>query len=152
MEEDAYMQISNFGTVMEGIKEAKRGNTSLGLQLLTDSVANARLPEAKAWQGYCLAIEKNNFQHGISLCHEARQLQPKNSEIYLALGRIYLLAERRAEAVKALLHGLKLDHNREIDRLLESIGMRKPTLFRFLSRNNKINIVSGRLFSRIGLR
>lgn len=146
------MQASNFGTVLEGIREAKQGNTLRGLKLLTDSVADPRLPEARAWQGYCLAREKNAFRQGINLCYEARESHPENSDIYLALGRIYLLTGRRAAAVKALQLGLKLNNNPDIDRLLKSIGMRKPPVFRFLHRDSIANITSGRLFYRIGLR
>jgi tetratricopeptide (TPR) repeat protein len=146
------MLVSNFGTVMEGIKEAKRGNTLLGLQLLAGSVADSHLPEARAWHGYCLAMEKNDYKQGIHLCNEAILLQPKNAEIYLALSRIYLLAGRRLAAVKTLRHGLTFDNSRDIDRLLKSIGIRKPPVFRFLKRNSKTNIISGQLFTKIGLR
>lgn len=146
------MQASNYGMVFKGIEEAKQGNTLLGLRIFSESAADPRLPQAKAWHGYCLAREKNAFRHAIALCHEARQLQPENAEIYLALGRIYLLAGRRITAVKTLQQGLKLGNNRDIDRLLASIGVRKPPVFRLLDRDSRINIVLGRLFSSIGLR
>ena len=146
------MQVTNNRTILEGIAEAKRGNTLLGLQLFTGSIATSHLPEAKAWYGYCLAREKNDFSRGISLCNEAIQIKPRSSDIFLALGRIYLLAGVRASAVKTLKQGLKLDNNREIYRLLNCIGIRKPPVFRCLKRSSKVNIVSGSLFSRIGLR
>ncbi|MBN1956920.1 MAG: hypothetical protein JW773_01850 [Desulfuromonadales bacterium] len=146
------MQASNIGMIFEGITEAKRGNTFLGLQLFGSSMNVSHLPEAKAWYGYCLAVEKNAFAMGIALCHEARKLKPSSADIYLALGRIYLLAGRRGAAIKTFQQGLKLDNSREINSLLKSIGVRQPVVFRFLRRSNKINIFAGSLLSRTGLR
>lgn len=136
----------------EGIAEAKRGNTALGLKLLKDSAEFPILPEAKAWHGYCLAREENDFKRGIALCNEAHKAKPRSSDIYLALGRLYLIAGRRSSAVKTLHQGLTLDNNQEICRLLESIGTRKPPVFSFLDRTSKFNVTTGRLLSKIGLR
>ena len=146
------MTTDDISQALEGIAEAKRGNTFLGFQLLKSSIDMPHLPEAKAWYGYCLANEKNDFRHGIALCNEARQAKPRSSDIYLALGRLYLLAKRRSSAVKTLQQGLTLDNNQEISRLLNGIGIRKPPVFRFLDRNNKFNVTSGRRLSKIGLR
>lgn len=137
---------------MEGIAEAKNGNCLLGLQIFAGAEKSTPLPEAKAWHGYCLAREKNDFFQGISLCYEALQIKPRSSEIYLALGRIYLLAGHRASAVKTLQKGLMVDYNREIYRLLKCIGTRKPPVFRFLERSNKANVMFGSIMSKMGLR
>ncbi len=146
------MTILNFKQILEGIRETKQGNTLRGLQLLNSSVNVSSLPEAKAWYGYCLARENNKFRQGISLCNEARQKDPDSSDICLALGRIYLLAGIRKSAVSALQTGLSLDNNPEIYRLLNSIGIRKPPVFSFLDRSSKVNVASGRLLSRVGMR
>jgi tetratricopeptide (TPR) repeat protein len=137
---------------LDGIEEAKRGNTLVAMQLLRDNLESTSLPEAKAWYGYCLARENRDFRQAISLCNQARQKKPDSSDICLALGRIYLLAGLRHSAVKALQTGLNLDNNQETRKLLNSIGVRKPPVFRFLNRDSKINVASGRLFSKIGLR
>jgi tetratricopeptide (TPR) repeat protein len=137
---------------LEGISEAKRGNTMLGLKLLSGSKNPFRLPKVKAWHGYCLAREKKDFRNGISLCEEALLKEPNNSDIYLALGRIYLFAGLRGPAIKTLQEGLRIDHNKEIYRLLSSVGMRKSPAFSFLGRENRLNIVTGRLLSWVGFR
>lgn len=146
------MNIARRGGALEGIAEAKNGNTLLGLQIFTGAARSTQSPEARAWHGYCLAKEKNAFFQGISLCYEALQTKPGSSDIYLALGRIYLLTGHRASAVKTLQKGLQLDNNREISKLINGIGNRKPPVFRFLNRNSLVNIVSGRLMSKFGLR
>jgi hypothetical protein len=121
------MQVSNIETVSEDIREAKLGDTLLGLQLLKASIASARIPGAKVGHGHCLATEEKTFGEGITLCNEAIQLQPENSEIYLALGHIYLLAGRRIAAVNVLRRGLHFDNSGKIDRLLSRVN----TLVRF---------------------
>ena len=146
------METSNIGLGLKGIAEAKSGNTPLGLRILTKTANSNQLPEVKAWYGYCLAREKNKFVRGISLCNEARQEDPGNSDICLALGRIYLLAGLRASAVKVLKYGLSLEKNREISELLKCVGIRKTPVLRFLNRNNKVNIALGSLFARMDLR
>lgn len=142
----------NHTRVINGIAEAKRGNTLLGMKLLGEHEAEFVFPEAKAWHGYCLAREKNLLSPGIAMCMEAMELKPQCSDIYLALGRIYLFAGMRKPTVRILEEGLRVDKNREIERLLNTIGTRKQPVFRFLARENMVNVVSGRLFSRLGLR
>jgi tetratricopeptide (TPR) repeat protein len=146
------MVVCNVEQIVTGMEEAKQGNTLLGIQFLQDAAHTEGLPEARAWLGYCIAKEKGEFARGIALCKESLKKTPRSAEIYLALGRIYLLARKRALAIKTLEQGAKLEHSQEIHRLLQSIGVRKAPLFAFLSRKNLVNITSGRLLARIGLR
>ncbi len=146
------MTANTFDQILEGIEEAKRGNTPLGLQLLQGAAQTPHFPEAKAWHGYCLAREKNLIREGISLCEEALNHKSDSSDIYLALGRIYLLSGHRGSAIRSLQKGLRLDNNRQIYRLLDTIGMRKPPVFSFLARSSKVNVASGKLLSWIGMR
>ncbi len=138
--------------LMAGITEAKRGNTQHALDLFRNAAGAPYLPEAKAWEGYCLARENDAYKQGIALCNAARQSKPGSSDICLALGRIYLLAGLRSSAVRALETGLKIDKNPEIYNLLNSIGTRKPPVFRFLHRDSRVNVTSGRLLARMGVR
>ncbi len=138
-----------------GIEEAKRGNTLLGMQLLNglqEDSPHHLFYEAKAWFSYCLAKEKRDFRQAIASCQDAWEKKPDSSEICLALGRIYLLSGHRSAAIRILQRGLEIDNNREIYRLLSSIGIRKSPVFGFLDRKHRVNIVTGRLFRRIGLR
>lgn len=134
------------------IAEIKRGNTPVGLQLLKSAVDHPSRSKAQAWYGYCLAREKNEYSNGIALCKEALKTNPRESEIYLALGRIYLLLDRREQAIEALKQGIKMDYSPDSERLLESIGVRLRPVFPFLKRRNLLNVTSGRLLSKIGLR
>lgn len=138
--------------LLSGIAEAKRGNTQHALDLFRSAVGAPYLPEAKAWEGYCLARENDAYRQGLALCNAARQSKPGSSDICLALGRIYLLAGHRPSAVKILETGLQLDNNPEISKLLKSIGTRKPPVFPFLHRDSRVNVASGRLLTRMGVR
>jgi hypothetical protein len=146
------MEASDNKMILKGIAEAKSGNTRLGLSIFTKAANSHQLPEAKAWYGYCLARETKDFVRGISLCNEARRDEPGNSDICLALGRIYLLAGHRAPAIKVLNYGLTLEKNREISNLLTCIGTRNEPVLRFLDRKNKINIALGNLLTKMNLR
>lgn len=138
--------------ILSCIAEVKQGNTPLGLQLLESTIDHPERHEAKAWYGYCLAREKKEYSNGIALCIDALKANPREADIYLALSRIYLLQDRREQAVDTLKKGAKMDHSQESKRLLETLGVRHQPVFPFLKRRNLINVTSGRLLSKIGLR
>jgi hypothetical protein len=146
------MTVCNVEQIVDGIAEAKRGNTRLGIQLLQDVVETVNLPEAKAWLGYCFAKENNEIIYGIKLCKEILTNNPRSTDVHLALARIYLLADRRLQAINTLEQGLKLAHSQEIHSLLTSIGVRKTPVLRFLCRSNRVNVTSGRFLTWMGLR
>ena len=144
-------ELSN-GQILSCIAEVKLGNTRLGLQLLESAVDHPNRPKAKAWYGYCLAREKKEYNKAIALCKDALKIDPREGEIYLALGRIYILLNRRKQAIAILKQGLKVDHSQDSERLLETIGVRNQPVFSFLKRRNLLNVTSGRLLSKIRLR
>lgn len=134
------------------IAEVKQGNTPLGLKILESALDHPNHPEVKAWYGYCLAREKNQFNNAIELCKDALRTDPREADIYLALSRIYILLNNREMAVDTLRLGAKMDHSQENQRLLETLGIRKQPVFPFLRRRNLINVASGRLLSKMGFR
>ena len=60
-----------------------------------DDIQNAGSPEMLSLMGYSLAREAGQFRKGIELCLKAIALNPHNSDHYLHLGRIYLLAKKK---------------------------------------------------------
>ncbi len=141
-----------FDDLKDGIREAKRGNTKLGIKLLEGFAAGNGFPEAKAWYGYCLANERQNFSAGISLCKDALNSDPLLSDGYLALARIYLLRKQRKFAIEALQQGMKVGQDRDISTLLSHLGIRKKPVIPFLSRNNVLNVALGRMMASLKLR
>lgn len=138
--------------VREGVAEARKGNTLLARMHLEAAVKKTRNPEVLAWYGYCLARDKKLFGQAISLCKEALEATPDNSDLYLAAGKIYLLAGRKRSAIAAFSKGLKMGRNEAIMKQLQLIGVRKDPVLPFLERDNALNVYLGLLLSKIKIR
>lgn len=138
--------------IREGVTEARKGNTLLARMHLEEAVKKTRNPEVLAWYGYCLARDKKLFGQAIGLCKEALEATPDNSDIYLAAGKIYLLAGRKRSALVAFNKGLKMGRNEAIMKQLHLIGVRKNPVLPFLERDNTLNVYLGLLLSKIKLR
>lgn len=109
-------------------------------------------PLTSSYYGYCIARERGQVQKGIALCHEAMAQEPDNPRHYLNLGRIYLTARNKAEALRVWREGMGMEHDPEIAALLEEIGTRKPSVISSLHRDNPINKYLGMILSKLGLR
>ena len=117
-------------------------------------------PFLLSYYGCLVAIVRNNPREGISLCLDAlKRLDetiPFGSEFFypvfnLNLGRAYLKAEKKQEAVNAFYHGLKNDpDNKDIHQELIKLGNRRRLPLPFLKRSNPINKYIGMLTSKTG--
>jgi hypothetical protein len=68
------------------------------------------------------------------------------SENYLNLARTCLLDKDRGGAVRAIRKGLKVDpQNLELLALYRDLGIRQEPVLSFLSRNNVLNQILGRI-------
>ena len=65
-------------------------------------------PQARylSYYGLCLALVRNENREGTRFCREAVTLEGYNPDIRCNLGRVLLLAGRRAEAHRCFVHGL----------------------------------------------
>ncbi len=100
-------------------------------------------------------------REGVRICRDAiSKLDSKasvNRELlypifYLNLGRAYLGAKKKKEAVRAFTIGLKSDPtNGALNSELNLLGKRKKPVIPFLERNNPLNKYAGLLISRIGI-
>ncbi|MGC2061365.1 MAG: hypothetical protein WA610_00175 [Thermodesulfovibrionales bacterium] len=115
-------------------------------------------PFLLSYYGCLVAIVRNNPREGISICRDAiRRLDetiPFGSEFfypvfYLNLGRAYLKAEKKQEAINAFYRGLKNDpDNKDIHQELVKLGNRRRLPLPFLERSNPINKYIGMLISK----
>jgi len=112
----------------------------------------AESPEMMSLMGYSLALEAGQYQKGIELCHKAITLNPHNSEHYLHLGRIYLLAKKREQAIKAFKLGLKIRKDARILEEIRQLGNRKTPPFPSLSRGHVVNRLTGKILHTLKLR
>lgn len=111
-----------------------------------------------SYYGCLIAIVENNTKEGITICENAIKAleigMPFGSEFfypvfYLNLGRAYLKAGRKAEAIKAFQQGLRSDpENSDIQWEMRKLGSRKNPPVPFLKRGNPINKYIGLLLGK----
>lgn len=102
--------------------------------------------------GFCLAKERGQVTRGFELCRTSIEQDPGNPIHFLYLGKIHLLSGNTYEAILAFRKGMTLGSNPELERILQSIGTRKPPVISFLSRDTFVNKYLGIILCRLGLR
>ncbi len=136
----------------KGVKALWQGDSLTALVCFEKAAGLAPRPVYSSYFGYCIAKERGQVQKGMQLCSEAIEREPEYAAHYLNLGRIYLVAGNKPEAINVFRKGLAYGPNEEIIGLLDSIGTRNPLIFRSLSRKNPLNKYLGLLLRKIGLR
>jgi tetratricopeptide (TPR) repeat protein len=112
-------------------------------------------PYIISYFGCMQAIVEKKYRSGIEACKRAlAMLKEKESfetelvipNFYLNLGRAYLAASRKREALNAFKKGLSYDNgNGELQKELRDLGVRKHPPVPFLDRSNPINKYIGML-------
>jgi hypothetical protein len=101
---------------------------------------------------YCMASEQHAFKEAIAQGLEMIRQEPRNSELYLILGRIHLLAGQKPTAIRVFRLGLRCEKNQNIISELAALGIRRPPPLPFLQRANPVNKYLGILLKKAGLR
>ncbi len=132
-------------------------------QLATRAVARyANDPFLVSYYGYLEASVEGKYRRGIEACTRAITLFEKRmfrgeddveesqmAVLYLNLGKAYLAAQKKKEAIRTLNAGLKYDRkNRDLMAELESMGIRKFIPVPFLRRTNPVNEIIGRMLRK----
>jgi hypothetical protein len=133
-----------------GIERCRQGDWEVGLAFLgriAEGERSAELPGLfYSYLGYGIALRQRRVQEGLRLCRHSVKVQFYEPENYVNLVRTLLLAGDRPGAVRAVLDGLKVDHqNGELLGLHKELGIRKSPVLPFLSRTNPLNQFLGRL-------
>jgi tetratricopeptide (TPR) repeat protein len=137
----------------------RRKNYRNALNLLGEAMeSHHNDPFILSYYGCMIAIVDKKYDEGIVTCKEA--LEALNKKIpfgqdffypsfYLNLGRAYLAAGRKDEAIDTLNRGLKTDReNSDILWELRKLGVRKKPPLPFLKRSNPVNKYMGLLLHR----
>lgn len=99
-----------------------------------------------SYLGYGVARTRRQIADGRRLCRHAVKMEFYQPEAFLNLARTELLAGDRRSAVAALESGLALDPDHgELLALGREMGRRRPPVLGFLSRDNFLNQILGRL-------
>jgi Flp pilus assembly protein TadD len=130
------------------VELCRRGQWDRGIDQLS------RLAESGAalgglgysYLGYGVALSRRQIIEGRRLCRHAVKVEFYQPEAFLNLARTELLAGDRRAASDALDRGLALDpDHRELVALGRKMGRRRPPVLSFLSRDNPLNQILGRL-------
>ncbi len=150
--DETYVPFANPADQMEkGLELCRRGNWEDGLEQLR--MAAERMPSGDAkpsryysYLGYAIALREKKLREGIKLCRYAIKQEFYQPENYCNLAQTYLLAGNRSGAMKAVAKGLKVDANFPLLLQLHAkLGARRPAAVPFLSRNNFLNQMLGRI-------
>lgn len=146
---------------IEGVKILlMRKNQKNALELMRD--ASEHYPEDPFILSYygCLeAIANKKYKFGIDTCDRAiktlKDKVPFGEEffypvLYLNLGRAYLAAGKKKNALDAFNKGFEMDReNRDLLTELRRLGIRKKPAVSFLGRSNPINKYIGMLLHKL---
>lgn len=145
------------GIYLRAVKaHLRKGNQKAAFSLLQQ--ASMQYPEDPfilSYYGCFQAIVDRKYRAGVENCKKALTLLRKESSFgeemlypvfFLNLGRAYIAAGKKKEALIELTRGLKYDNrNSEILQELRTLGMRKKAPVPFLDRSNPINKYIGLL-------
>ncbi len=135
-----------------GVQAIDQGNTMMALMHLEDAAKKGDSAALKSYLGFCLAKERRQFKRGVALCREAAGMEPMNSQFWLNLGRVCLLAKQKRPAIEAFRRGLKVNCNQQIVEELKRLGLRKTPVFSTLDRAHFLNRKVGKVLDTLRLR
>ncbi len=147
----ASSEIVKPGVYLRAVKaHLRKGNQKAAFSLLQQ--ASMQYPEDPfilSYYGCFQAIVDRKYRSGVENCKKALSLLRKESSFgeemmypvfFLNLGRAYIAAGKKKEALVELTRGLKYDNrNSEILQELRTLGTRKKAPVPFLDRSNPIN-------------
>ncbi|OGQ02690.1 MAG: hypothetical protein A2W38_05440 [Deltaproteobacteria bacterium RBG_19FT_COMBO_58_16] len=141
----------NIERVIEnGLEMARDGRYKEALSIFEEDLCFTQHPTATSYYAVSLANVEGNYDKAISLCLMAAEKEFYNPEIYLNLGRVFLLNGQKAVAVRAFRKGLKYDNcNMGLLVEMKRLGLRKRPVITFLPRQNLFNRCLGRLVARM---
>jgi len=126
------------GLFKKGLEALTEGNTLSALSYLEKAINIDNSPIISSYYAFCIAKARGQVSKAVSLCEEAIKREPQNSQLYLNLGRIYLITNKE-DAIKTFREGLNYEANQQIIDELNRLGPRKKPIIPFLKRSNPIN-------------
>ncbi|MBU5614287.1 tetratricopeptide repeat protein [Geomonas sp. Red51] len=115
------------------------------MRYLQAALERQRTPDHLSLYALALVQATGNVRTAVAMCQEAIKREPRNSEHFLRLGTVYLVAGRKKEAIRALNLGLRVGKNQAIMKLLQTLGHRESPVIPFLSRGNPLNKYLGKI-------
>lgn len=133
-------------------QELDRNNVLAALACLERALSIRDDPFWHSRLGFCIAKQRGHLTRAFELCNSAIEHDPGNSLHYLYLGKVYLVAGNKFEALQSFRNGMRLGGSPELEEVLDVIGARKPPVITFVSRDNILNKYLGIILGRFGFR
>ena len=106
-------------------------------------------PAILAYYGLSLG-HSQNIREGLRICLEALSQDRRNPNVYLCVGRLYILGNDRKAALEVISQGLRISRgHRGLTALRQSLGMRQAVPIPFLARRNAVNVKLGKALRKI---
>lgn len=110
-------------------------------------------PRYLSYYGVSLAMAERKTKEAVKLCEAALAKDFCTPEMYLNLGRVYLLRRDRGRAYEIFQAGLLVDaEHHGLARAVADLGVRRAPPLPFLHRSHPVNRKAGRLLHRLRLR
>jgi tetratricopeptide (TPR) repeat protein len=127
----------------------KKGYYKAALKCFEEENCYMLRPSATSYYALCIAHVRKDYENAISLCITALKREFFSPGIYVNLGRILIVSDRKAQALKAFRKGLSIDDTHPgIVRELNAMGVRRRPLIPYFSRENPVNKLFGLLTRR----
>ncbi|MBE0427505.1 MAG: hypothetical protein IBX72_12785 [Nitrospirae bacterium] len=134
----------------------RRNKYTEAVQLLDDALEHyPNNPIIISYKGYLEAVVYKTYSEGKKICTEAFKISKEQmplvevfflSTLYLNLGRVFLLSNKKREAYDSFKKGLEFDSkNEHLLNELKKLGIRKKIPIPFLKRSNPLNKYLGKL-------
>jgi Flp pilus assembly protein TadD len=108
-----------------------------------------RDPTFMSWYGLTLVLVERNSNLGVSLVDQALRVAGPSPELLLNSARAHLALKQRERAIRAIGRGLELwPADPRLAAARDALGWRAKPVLPFLSRNNPLNRVLGRMRHR----
>lgn len=142
-------------TLHLGIRACSQGEWSTGLAHLSclEHWADTHRGQVPglfySYLGHAAARCSGRKVEGLEMCLYAIEIEPGQPMNYLNLARFYILGHDRPQAVHTLRRGLALDPEHEgLLSFQRTLGVRRPPVIPFLSREHPLNCLLGRWRTR----
>ncbi len=138
----------NNDLISKGIGLAQNGLYTAALNTFDQSLEFAQDPTAMSYYAVSIAAAEGDHDRAVSLCLIAAEQAFYIPDIYLNLGKIFLMNGQKSTAIKTFKKGLSYDTSDGIlMNALESLGLRRKRPIVFLPRQNMLNRFLGRIMS-----
>ena len=157
---DSSDEIIKPGDYLRAVKASlRKGNQKEAFGLLQQAALRYPVdPFILSYYGCLQALVDRKYRAGVENCKKAISLIHRGSSFgeemlypvfYLNLGRAYVAAGKRKDALDAFGKGLKYDNsNRDILKEMRGLGSRKKAIVPFLDRSNPINKYIGLILQK----